>query len=838
MAKPKRPKRRKQRKRRSPASAPAVPAPDQDQRAARSRVADVGRGLSRGDGPWGAALFLLVAVCYFPATGAGFVWDDSIVTASKAVREWSGLWQLWFETETTYHPDNTREGHFWPIVYSTFWLEHKLWGFAPLGYHLVNVLLHFANSWLVWRLLLRLGLPGAWLAAAVFAVHPVHVEAVVWVIARKDQLSTLFYLAAAIIWLRCIDAPRPRRYLGALGSYIAALFSKTMAATLPPALLIGRWLQQGRIRMRDLLSLLPFFAVGVAIAVADTFFYQARESATFDYSVVERLLIASRAVWFYLGKLLWPLELAVIYPRWEIDPAALSAWLWPTAGVAAAALLWALRGRLGRGPLAGALFFALALSPVLGMVDNTYMQWSFVADRYQYLASVGVIAVLVGAAAQGTARLSRIGRVGAFAVAAVVLAVLGTLTWRHAGIYTDNVTFYSHIVALNPAARDAHLNLGAALSDQGRHEEALAAAQVAIRQRPEHAGGYANASHALIDLGRYEEAERMLRRGRAVEPGHRNTIRNLAVALERQDRFEEALRVYDEWLGLDPLREHAWAGRAGALLRMQRHEEALAFLRRGLSELPDLAPSRDARTDLLRARMRIQMSVAAHRLGRSNEAAEHRRRALRRVPDAPEPAHDMAELLREEAHFDEAVAWYGVAIERDPEFAVAWAGMGDALFAQGRYDEAMERLARADELLPADSAMRANLQRLIARTAAAQGRPAAAVQNFRATLERAPDDVRALMGLVTVHFREEEFAAALDALETLSAITPDNAEVHANMGVVLYRLGRAEEALARLERALAMDPNLASARNAIDVVRQATRGGHRDATPSGAPATP
>ena len=229
----------------------------------------------RGDGPWILALFLLVAVFYFPATKAGFVWDDSIVTTSQAVREWSGLRQLWFETGTTYHPDNTREGHFWPVVYSTFWLEHKLWGFHPLGYHLVNVLLHFANCWLIWRLLRRLAVPGAWLAAAVFAVHPVHVEAVVWVIARKDQLATLFCLVAALAWLRFAEAPRAGRYAGAMGAFVAGLLSKTMAATLPAALLVARWWKQGRASATDLLRLLPFFAVGLGVALNDMFFYQA-----------------------------------------------------------------------------------------------------------------------------------------------------------------------------------------------------------------------------------------------------------------------------------------------------------------------------------------------------------------------------------------------------------------------------------------------------------------------------------------------------------------------------------------------------------------------------------
>ena len=478
------------------ADSPAVPAPRQP------ADGDLPSRLLRGDGPWALALFVLVAAFHFPAMQAGFVWDDSIILTSKAVREWSGLWQLWFETDTTYEPDNTREGHFWPIVYSSFWLEHKLWGFAPLGYHLVNLLLHCVNTWLVWRLLRHLAVPGAWLAAAVFGLHPVHVEAVVWVIARKDLLSTLFYLAAALMWLRFVEAPRVGRYLCSLGGFVAALLSKTIAVSLPAALLVARWWRHGRVTTDDLLRVLPFFVLGLFIALNEMFFFQARVSDRFDLSLVDRFLIASRAVWFYLGKLLWPTDLAVIYPRWEIDPRSVEAWLWPVAGAALVAALWLLRGRLGRGPLAGAVFFAVTLAPVLGFVDNIYMKWSFVADRYQYLASLGVIAVVVGAATVAVKRLPEVWRRGGPGVAAALLATLGILTWQQAGIYRDAVVFNSHIVALNPVAREAWLNLGAALSEEGRHEEALEASRIAIEQRPDSVEAHVNAGHALIELGR------------------------------------------------------------------------------------------------------------------------------------------------------------------------------------------------------------------------------------------------------------------------------------------------------------------------------------------------
>ena len=158
------------------------------------------------------ALGLLVVVCYLPAMlWGGFIWDDNLCIKINVVRDVSGLWAIWFFPSAI-----EAEEHYWPLVYTTFWLEHKLWGFDPMGYHIVNVLLHLGNTLLVWHLMRRLAVPGAWVVAAVFAVHPLHVESVAWVIERKDVLSGLFYLAAALTWMRFAEQPRRGRYAWSL----------------------------------------------------------------------------------------------------------------------------------------------------------------------------------------------------------------------------------------------------------------------------------------------------------------------------------------------------------------------------------------------------------------------------------------------------------------------------------------------------------------------------------------------------------------------------------------------------------------------------------------------
>ncbi len=232
-----------------------------------------------------------------------------IFAEEPVVHAASGLWNIWFSPS-----DIKNEGHYWPLVYTSFWLEHKLWGLAPAGYHAVNVLLHLINVLLLWRLLLQLAVPGALVIAAVFAVHPLHVESVAWIIERKDVLSALFYLTAVLAWIRFTEAPRPRGYALALVLFTAGLLSKSVVVTLPVALLIWHWWQHGRVTRTDLLRLAPFFAVAAGITAADLSFYTSREALELGYSLPERVLIAARALWFYVGKLLWPTELAVIYP--------------------------------------------------------------------------------------------------------------------------------------------------------------------------------------------------------------------------------------------------------------------------------------------------------------------------------------------------------------------------------------------------------------------------------------------------------------------------------------------------------------------------------------------
>ena len=551
----------------------------------------------------GAVLCLLVAVSYFPALSAGFLWDDWALTESTPLHTWSGLAQVWFAPRAMMQ----YEGHYWPLLYTLFWLEHKLWGLTPFGYHLVNLLLHTGVVLLLWRLLRRLGVPGAWFAAAVFAVHPLHVESVAWIIGRKDILATLFYLAAVLAYIRFAEMPRGRRrggpYLLAVALFVLGLLSKSITITLPAALLLWHWWRHGRVTLADCSRTLPFFLIGLGIVLADYAYYTGIEQISFAHTPLERGLLAAHALVFYVGKLLWPTGLIGVYPHWEPGIGDVLAWGGAVGFAAVVAVLWRRRRQLGRGPLAGVLFFAVALSPVLGFVDFGYMQFSFVADRYQYLGGIGLIAVVAGAAGRACQRglgmlpahRTRPARLAIGAAGAAILAVAGLLTWNQTGLYRDPGTFFTHVIAHNPQARHAHSNLGIYLAAEGRDREAIAIFQTAIEQQPEDAGLLVRIGALLKKQGRYEEAVARFREALRLNPQHRDAMLNIAVVRIKQKRYAEGLEAAQKTIARypDDAQGHHVVGLG--LFRLNRKAEALRHYDRALALDPNLALARKQR---------------------------------------------------------------------------------------------------------------------------------------------------------------------------------------------------------------------------------------------------
>jgi Flp pilus assembly protein TadD len=632
---------------------------------------------------WALALVAGVALAYGPAWRAGFIWNDSDYVTAPALRSLAGLGRIWSEVGAT--------EQYYPLLHSWFWVQSWFFGDAPLGYHAVNILAHAGAAVLFALVLRRLAVPGAWAAAALFALHPVAVESVAWVAEQKNTVSLVLYLAAALAWLRFEEQRGGARYAVATALFLAALLTKSLTATLPAALLVIAWWRRGRIDWRaDVRPLLPWFAAGVAFGLFTAWVEHrvvGARGAEFELSFLERALLAGRVSWFYLGKLTWPAELIFIYPRWEISAAVWWQWLFPVALLGLLAAAWVARVR-SRAPLAALLFFLGSLFPTMGFLNVYGFHFSFVADHWQYLPMLGPLALAAAAAATWTARLGADARRLALIGGVAVLALLGWRTWAQAQLYRDIETFYRETLAANPASWMSRTNLGLLLLEDGRVEEALSHLREAERLKPLRAEVVNNLGTALRAAGRAEEAREKFRRATELKTGYVEAEFNHALALAEAGRAEEAAAGYVRVLALRPT--HAKAANNLGNLRLATRDAAAAerLFRQALAAAPEF----------MDARHNLGMALFAQRRG--GEAIAEWRRVL-----AAEAGRDvtrwlLAVALAAERRPAEAVPVLEELVRRQPGNADARMLLAQCLWETGRRAEAQRVRAEAERLAP------------------------------------------------------------------------------------------------------------------------------------------
>lgn len=536
------------------------------------------------------ALVCLTVFAYLPAFSDAFIWDDdAYIQKNATLQSPHALARIWGQPTAT--------PQYYPLVFTTFWIEYHLWGSNPAGYHVVNVLLHALNAVLLWSVLRGLKLPGAWLAAAIFAVHPIEVESVAWVTERKNTLSALLYLSAMLAFFRFnppMSVASFRRghwgwYAAALVLFCGALFSKTVTCSLPAAILLILWWKRGRLTWRDLVPLVPFFAIGAGLAYVTVWMekhHVLAEGVDWRLTPVERCLIAGRALWFYAAKLAWPHPLIFMYPRWQIDARSAAAYLFPLSAVAVIALLWVQRRRWGRGPLAAVLLFAGTLLPALGFFDVYPMRYSFVADHFQYLAGIALIVPAAWLAATAWERWHLSGKRVVVAAAALAIATLTLLTWRQCQVYADLETLWIDTIAKNPGCWMAHHNLGLVYFEQRRYPDAIAELQRGLAIRPSGIGHY-HVAQALVAEHKPAEAVEEYRQAIRLQPEVKDAHQNLAVLLASTGNLDEAADEFLEALRIDPTmadtrrnlqilcRQAAASGRADLLDKIRREENRL-----------------------------------------------------------------------------------------------------------------------------------------------------------------------------------------------------------------------------------------------------------------------
>ncbi len=699
-----------------------------------------------GPKDWLFAVALLAAVffVYQPAWQGGLIWDDAAHVTRPELRSWQGLYSIWFNLGATQQ--------YYPLLHSTFWVEHKLWGDATLGYHLVNILLHAVAALMVALILRRLAIPGAYLAAAIFALHPVHVESVAWITEMKNTLSAVFYLGAMLVYLRFDQQRKAWAYVGALGLFTLALLSKTATVTLPAALLVIFWWQRGRLSWkRDVVPLMPYFILGVAAGVFTAWVEHSvigAKGAVFDLTVIDRCLIAGRAIWFYLGKLVWPADLLFIYPRWHVSQAVWWQYLFSVAALAAVAALWVLRRRW-RAPLAGLLFFVGTLFPALGFFNLFAFIYSFVADHWQYLASLGIITLVSAGVALLLDRWRLWGRPAGYALCLTLLMILGGLTWRQSRMYTDIETLYQTTIDGNPTCWMAHTNLGVILAARGQTAEAIAHWQKALEINP-------NDAQAHINLG---------------------------VILVGRGRLDEAIAHYQKALNIEPDDPKGQSNLGIALVARGQPVEAAIHLRKALESMPN------------DARLHSYLGLALASSGHIDEAMGYYRRGLELKPDDAQAHYNLGNTLVGRGKADEAIAEYRTALKIRPDYAAAHGNLGVVLVANGQPGEGIAHYRKALNIKPDSAQIQNNLAWLLATY------PEASIRNGAEAVELAQRAVQLSDGrrpeiLNTLAAAYAEIGRFSEAAETARralelALAQDNAALAdaIRARIKLYRAG-------------------------------------------------
>lgn len=563
-----------------------------------------------------ALVVVAVFVAYAPALRGGFIWDDDAHVTRPELRSAHGLYRIWFDVGATQQ--------YYPLLHSAFWLQHKLWGDSPVGYHAVNVAMHACAAVLVLlimrRLLAEKAAPwadeAAFLTAAVFALHPVHVESVAWITELKNTLSAVFYLAALLAYLGFDRSRRPRLYLLATVLFVLALLTKPVTVTLPAALLVVLWWQRGRLSWRrDAFPLLPWFALSIVSGLFAAWVEHdviGAQGEGFTLLPAQRLLLPGRVIWFYLSKLAWPAELIFVYPCWSVDPAVWWQWFFPLALIALLVVLLAV-SRRSRAPLAALLFFSGSLFPFLGFFNAYLFLYTYVADHFQYLPSLGVIALVCGGAAAAVARIP--GRAARAVFLLVLPVALGVLAHRQCQMYADIQTLYETTIRKNPACWMAYNNLGIVLKDQGQLQKAIEHYRHALQLRPGYPEAHNNLGVALNTLGRHNEAVASYEEALRLRPNYPDALANHIAALTDGGRLPEAIDRAQKAVRLcpDDPRIHA---NFGIVLGMAgRHRESADQFAEAVRLQPDLAEAH------------ANLALAYHALGRLPEALAAAQRA-------------------------------------------------------------------------------------------------------------------------------------------------------------------------------------------------------------------
>jgi len=655
---------------------------------------------------WAFLLIALVFVSYTRVFNADFIWDDEThLTRNPCIVGPLGLSEVWTSARAVYYP----------LVLTTFWTLHKFAGLSPWPYHLLNVFLHAGSALLLWQVLRQLNVRGAWLGAALWALHPVMVQSVAWVTELKNTQSGFFYLLAIFCFLKSHGAIQGRAvwrsllrptggrrsllFASSLVFFILATLSKPSVVMLPVVLFLCIWWQTGRTHWRDVVALAPFVLISALASVWTIFeqkFHAGATGTEWAQTWPDRLIIAGRTIWFYLAKLIWPHPLIFIYPRWEIDSSQPTGYLPLLAALAGLLALWLNRARWGRAIFFAAAYYVVSLFPVLGFFNVYFFRYSFVSDHFQYLASMGPLALAGAGIVTGCSRLAASRLLSALPLASrhatpqgsgvagsavattplvgtcgVVLLLLVALTWRQTAVYHNLVTLYTATLTRNPGCWMAHYNLGIVLNEQGDTDGAISHYREAVDLRPGYEEAHYNLGRLLAQKGLVDDAIAHYEKALEINPSDADAHNNLGATLLATGRTDDAIAHYRKALVIQPDYADASCNLAGALLSKDDLDGAIAYYSA----------------------------------------------CLALSPNQPEAQYNLASALFRRNRMDEAIVHYQKVLDLSPDNADARANLGSAYLAKGHIRDAIAEYRHVLRIAPDNVASQSNLAWLLATAA-------------------------------------------------------------------------------------------------------------------------
>jgi tetratricopeptide (TPR) repeat protein len=645
------------------------------------------RSLRQRDWLWGFVLIGLVCLAYARVFNAGFIWDDeSHLTRNPCIVGPLGLKEVWTSARAVYYP----------LVLTTFWTVHKFAGLSPWPYHLLNVFLHAGSAVLLWQVLRQLNVRGAWLGAALWALHPVMVQSVAWVTELKNTQSGFFYLLSIFCFLKADAAIQGRAifssplrrsgdrrsllFASSLVFFILATLSKPSVVMLPVVLLLCIWWRTGRTHRHDVLALAPFVLISALASVWTIFeqkFHAGATGTEWAQTWPERLIIAGRAIWFYLAKLIWPHPLIFIYPRWQIDSSQATAYLPLLAALGGLLALWLNRAKWSRAVFFAATYYVVSLFPVLGFFSVYFFRYSFVSDHFQYLASMGPLALAgagivtaVGRFGETPSRLASdtdarqfSGNIAAVrskslllpVTAGTCLLLLVVLTWRQTAVYHNLVTLYTATLTRNPSCWMAHYNLGITLNEQGDIDGAISHYREAVELWPGYAEAHYNLGRLLVQTGQLDEAITHYEKALEINPSDSEAHNNLGAALFASGRVDEAIAHYRKALAIRRDYADASCNLASALLSNGDLDGAIAYYSGCLAVSPNQVEAQ------------YNLATVLLRTGRTDEAMAHYQKVLELSPDNADARANLGSVFLAKGRVRDAIAQYRDGLRIAPD---------------------------------------------------------------------------------------------------------------------------------------------------------------------------